>query len=80
MIVGLIRGRRWAWWSALAIAIVTVSVAVFLLIATLRPRDDFARSGGEFGLFISLCLMVPGAVSAQRGASFSKPFDVPLAK
>jgi hypothetical protein len=63
-IVGLIRGRRWAWWSALVVAVVTLSAAVFLLIATLHPRDDFARSEGGFGLFISLCLMIPGVVSA----------------
>ena len=61
--IQLLRGRWWAWWSALAVSVLTLSMAVFLLVVTLHPRDDFARSEGGFGLFLSLCLMLPGAVS-----------------
>jgi hypothetical protein len=61
--VSLARGRLWAWWSALAVAVATLSVAIFFLFASLHPRDDFARSEGGFGLFVSFCLMIPGLIS-----------------
>jgi hypothetical protein len=62
--VGLARGRRWAWWCASMVVGLVLSVAVFLLVATIRPRDDFERSEGGFGLFLSICLLVPGSISA----------------
>jgi hypothetical protein len=61
--VELLRGKRWAWWSTLVVSVLTLSLAVVLLVSTLHPRDDFARLEGGFGLFLSLCLMLPGAVS-----------------
>jgi hypothetical protein len=57
----LLRGKSWAWWSALVVSALILSVALVLLVATLHPKDDFARSEGGFGLFISICLLVPGA-------------------
>jgi hypothetical protein len=62
--VQLLRGKRWAWWCALAVSVLTLSLAMVLLVLTLHPRDDFARSEGGFGFFLSLCLMLPGAASA----------------
>ena len=62
--VCLARRKTWAWWLSLAIAVMTLSVALWLLFATLHPRDDFARSEGGFGFFISLCLAIPGLSSS----------------
>ena len=59
----LARVRLWAWWTALAVAVLTLAIAIFLLVATLFPRDDFARSEGGFGFFLSVCIMVPGLLS-----------------
>ncbi len=64
ILVGLARGKRWAWWFALFVAGLVLSMALFLVVASMHPRDDFARSEGGFGLFLSFCLLVPGAVSA----------------
>jgi cell division protein FtsW (lipid II flippase) len=81
--VGLARGRRWAWWSALIVVSLLLSMAVFLLVATVRPRDDFARSEGGFGWFLSFCLLVPGVISAVLLSlpavrrRFSRPSDLP---
>jgi hypothetical protein len=61
--VGLARGKRWALWSALIVVGLMLSTAVVLLVATVRPRDDFARSEGGFAVFLSFCLLVPGLVS-----------------
>jgi hypothetical protein len=62
--VGLARGRRWAWWSTLIVVGLVLSIASFLVVATVRPRDEFARSEGGFALFLSFCLLVPGVISA----------------
>jgi len=64
VIVGLIRGRRWAWWSAFAVALVTISAALFFLNATIHPRDVFEETEMGTGFFVSLVLLVPGVLSA----------------
>src|SRR6266481_2857535 len=39
--VQLLRGRCWAWWSALAVSVLTLCLAMVLLVLTLHPRNDF---------------------------------------
>jgi hypothetical protein len=62
--VSLALRKTWAWWLCLAIAIMTLCAALWLLFATLHPRDDFARSEGGFGFFISLCFIILGLSSS----------------
>ncbi len=56
--------RRKTWWFALATTITILCGALWLLFATLHPKDDFARSEGGFGCFLSLCLLIPGLSSS----------------
>jgi hypothetical protein len=62
--IQLLRSKRWAWWFAFVITAITLGLAIIFLILVLHPRDDFERSEGGFGLGISLCLLIPGAISA----------------
>ena len=61
--IQLLRSKCWAWWFAFAVATITLALATVFLIAVLHPRDDFERSESGFGLFISLCLLIPSAIS-----------------
>jgi hypothetical protein len=61
--IQLLRGRRWAWWSAFVVTALILSIGVLLLVLTLYPRDEFARSEGGFGWFLSFWLMLPSAIS-----------------
>jgi len=64
LIVSLARRKPWAWWLSLAAGITILCIALWLLFATLHPRDDFARSEGGFGFFIWLCFLIPGLLSS----------------
>ncbi len=59
----LLRSKCSAWWFAFAVATITLGLAIVFLILVLHPRNDFERSEGGFGLFVSLCLLIPGAIS-----------------
>ena len=83
----LFRSRRWAWWVAFVASLAMLILAMTLLFLFLHPRDEFARSEGGFGLFLSLFLMVPSAVSAillslpstrQRFPSTTRPKVISL--
>src|ERR1700724_1301382 len=59
--IRLIAGRRWAWWATALISTLVLCMGLILLWIVLHPRDEFARSEGGFGFFLSLLTIVPGA-------------------
>jgi hypothetical protein len=63
VVIQLFRSKRWAWWVAFVASLAMLALAMTTLFLFLHPRDEFARSEGGFGLFLSLVLMVPSAVS-----------------
>jgi hypothetical protein len=84
--IQLLRSKRWAWWFAFVIAAITLGLAIIFLILVLHPRNDFERSESGFGLGISLCLLIPGAVSTillslpsvRRRFSSSRKIEQPI--
>ena len=62
--IQLFRSKRWAWWVAFVASVAMFILAMTFLFLFLHPRDEFELSEGGFGLFLSLVLMVPSAVSA----------------
>lgn len=60
--IRLIQAKTWAWWSALVVSVLTLGFGVFLFVAALHPRDDFARSESGFGLGMGFILMTVGAI------------------
>ena len=59
VIARLIQGRRWAWWTAFAVSILTLGLGAFLLYSSLHAQTDFERSESGFGLGISIILLTP---------------------
>jgi hypothetical protein len=57
----LIAGRRWAWWTTVGFCALTLFAGLFFFWAATHPRDDFARSEGGFGFFLSILLTAPSA-------------------
>ena len=60
--IKLIAGRRWAWWTTVVFSALGLLGGIFLLWVTMHPRDDFARSEGGFGVFLSILTTVPSAL------------------
>jgi hypothetical protein len=61
--IRFIQGKRWAWWGAAVITVITFALAVLLGYSDLHPRDAFAASEAGFGLFLALILAIPSVVS-----------------
>jgi hypothetical protein len=61
--IQFVRGKRWAWVLAFTAALILFGLALYLLIAFLHPRDEFAISEGGFGLVLSVGLMLPTSIS-----------------
>ena len=61
--VHLIQGKTWAYWTALAVSVITLGLGVLIFVSAFRARDEFARSEAGFGLGISLILTTPAAIS-----------------
>lgn len=59
--IRLIAGRQWAGWATALIRTLVLCVGLILLWIVLHPRDEFARSEGGFGSFLSQLTIVPGA-------------------
>jgi hypothetical protein len=57
------QGRRWAWWTAVAVSLLTLGLGVLLLYSSLQPQSDFARSESGFGIGISIILVTPSFVT-----------------
>jgi hypothetical protein len=53
--------RPWAWWATTLLSVLVLVTGLFLAWATIHPRDDFARSEGGFGFFLSILLTLPSA-------------------
>src|SRR5208282_3518980 len=62
VVVRLIQGKLWAWWTAFAVGLVTIGLGALLFVSALHPRDDFARSESGFGLGTGFILMTLGAI------------------
>jgi uncharacterized membrane protein YbjE (DUF340 family) len=62
VVVRLIQGKLWAWWTSFAAGLITIGFGVLLFVSALHPRDDFARSESGFGLGIGLILMTLGVI------------------
>jgi hypothetical protein len=59
--IRLIAGRRWAWWATALINTLVLGTGLILLWIVLHPRDEFARSEGGFGFFLSILTIAPSA-------------------
>jgi hypothetical protein len=64
VIAQLIRGRRWAWWTAFAVSTLILGLGLFFLYSSLNARTDFERSESGFGIGISIILIMPTFVSS----------------
>jgi hypothetical protein len=62
--IRLLQGRRWAWWTAFAVSVLTLGLGVFVFYSALHPQNDFARSESGFGIGISIILMTPSLISS----------------
>jgi hypothetical protein len=60
----LVRGRRWAWWTAFTASGMVLALGVWLLYSALHPQTEFARSESGFGIGLSIILIAPSFVSA----------------
>jgi len=63
--VRFLQGRRWAWWTALVISSLTLTLGVLLFWASIHPHSDFEASESGFGIGVSLMLMTPGGIGAM---------------
>jgi hypothetical protein len=62
VITRLIQGRRWAWWTALAVSTVVLALGALLLYSSLHAKTDFERSESGFGIGVSMILITPTAM------------------
>ena len=60
--IGLIKRKSWAWWTTVLFCILLVLAGFGLLWITMHPRDEFARSEGGFGWFLSFILLLIGGI------------------
>ena len=60
----LILGRRWAWFTAFVVSVLTLGFGALLLVSSLRPQNDFERSESGFGVGISIILAVPSLITS----------------
>jgi hypothetical protein len=61
--IEFLRSKRWAWMVALVTSALIFALSSWLLFMTLHPRDEFARSEGGFGFFLSMLFGIPAAIS-----------------
>lgn len=57
--IGLLRHKRWAWWVTATFSAILLAAGIIFFWICAHPRDDFARSEGGFGFFLSLLISAP---------------------
>jgi hypothetical protein len=60
----LIQGRRWAWRTALVVSLLILGFGALLLVAFLRPKNEFERSESGFGVGIAIILTIPSLTTS----------------
>jgi hypothetical protein len=64
VITRLIQGRRWAWWTALAVSTAILALGAVLLYSSFHAKTEFERSESGFGIGVSLILITPTTMSS----------------
>jgi len=62
--IRLLQRRRWAWWTAFSVSLLTLGFGMLVFFSALHPKNDFARSESGFGIGISLILVTPSLITS----------------